>query len=288
MANKTSVALGYFDGLHKGHMKILHSALSSSGDGVEPYVLLFDRHPQTVVGKTGPSSIMTKDDRDSILSGMGFKIITLPFEDIHKMSPEEFVEEILFKKLNAKTVCCGFNYRFGKNASGDSKTLSELCKNFGIETVVESEQRVDGETVSSTKIRSLIEDGNITLVNKLLGRPFGYTLEVIHGNKNGRLLGFPTVNQAFPENFTVPKYGVYASNTTVDGKIYRSITNIGIRPTLSDDTLLSETHIIGFDRDLYGEKIKVELLKFIRSERKFNSLEEVFTQVKEDIKIASK
>lgn len=287
MANKTSVALGYFDGLHKGHMKILHSALSSSGDGVEPFVLLFDCHPQTVIGKTAPSSIMTKDDRDSLLSEMGFHILTIPFTDIREMSAKEFVEEILFRKLNAKTVCCGFNYRFGKNASGDSKTLSELCKNYGIETIVESEQTVDGETVSSTKIRSLIEDGNITLVNKLLGRPFGYTLEVIHGNKNGRLLGFPTANQAFPENFTVPKYGVYASKTTVDGKIYRSITNIGIRPTLSDDTLLSETHIIGFDRDLYGEKIKVELLKFIRSERKFNSLEEVFTQVREDIKLAS-
>lgn len=287
MANKTSVALGYFDGLHKGHMKILHSALSSSGDGVEPLVLLFDCHPQTVIGKTAPSSIMTKDDRDSLLSEMGFHILTIPFTDIREMSAKEFVEEILFRKLNAKTVCCGFNYRFGKNASGDSKTLSELCKNYGIETIVESEQTVDGETVSSTKIRSLIEDGNITLVNKLLGRPFGYTLEVIHGNKNGRLLGFPTANQAFPENFTVPKYGVYASKTTVDGKIYRSITNIGIRPTLSDDTLLSETHIIGFDRDLYGEKIKVELLKFIRSERKFNSLEEVFTQVREDIKLAS-
>ena len=143
-------------------------------------------------------------------------------------------------------------------------------------------------TLKFTLIRKLISDGDMKKAEKLLGRPFSYTLEVIHGQQKGRLLGFPTANQIFPDNFAIPKYGVYSSKTTIDGKIFKSITNIGIRPTITDDTLLSETHIIGFNDDLYGQYIKVELLSFIREERKFNSLNEVFNQVREDIKVAIK
>lgn len=287
MINRSSVALGNFDGLHIGHMKVLQSALSSSGDGVVPFVLLFDCHPQKIINGTEPPCIMTNDDRNSTLREMGFEIMTVSFEEIHDMMPEEFVRTILCDTLHAKNVCCGYNYRFGKNGSGNSEKLSTLCERYGIKVVVSEEQTVDGEAVSSTRIRKLLSDGDMPSVQKLLGRPFSYSFQVIHGNKNGRLLGFPTANQVFPDGFAVPKYGVYASRTTVDGKVFSSITNIGIRPTLEDDTLLSETNIIGFDGDIYGEKIKVELLRFIRPERKFNSLEEVFSQVREDIKCAT-
>ena len=283
---KSSVALGNFDGLHMGHMKVLKSALSSSGDGVVPYVLLFDCHPQKIIKGAEPPYVMTRDDRDDSLRKMGFTIMTVPFTQVRNLSPEEFVKDILVGKLNAKTVCCGYNYRFGKDGTGTAQLLTELCIKHGIETVVSNEQLIDGETVSSTRIRRLLSEGDVEGAEKLLGRPFSYAFEVVKGNQNGRRLGFPTANQVFPEGFAVPKYGVYASKTTVDGKEYRSITNIGIRPTLVDDTLLSETNIIGFDGDLYGRKIKVELSRFIRPERKFKNLEEVFSQVREDIKYA--
>lgn len=286
MINRSSVALGNFDGLHIGHMKVLQSALSSSGDGVVPFVLLFDCHPQKIIKGTEPPCIMTNDDRNSMLREMGFEIMTVSFEEVHDMTPEEFVGTILCDTLHAKNVCCGYNYRFGKNGSGNIDELQRLCKKYSVEVEVSEEQTVDGEAVSSTRIRKLIEQGDVERAERLLGRPFSYSFEVIHGNKNGRLLGFPTANQVFPDGFAVPKYGVYASRTTVDEKVFCSITNIGIRPTLEDDTLLSETNIIGFDGDIYGEKIKVELLRFIRPERKFNSLEEVFSQVREDIKCA--
>lgn len=286
MTKKSSVALGNFDGLHMGHMKVLESALSSSRDGVVPCVLLFDCHPQKVIKGVEPSYIMTPHDRNEMLEGMGFTLVTVSFEEIRNLSPEEFVRNILVGRLNAVTVCCGYNYRFGKDGEGNSSRLFEICEKHGVKTVVCDEQTVDGETVSSTRIRKLLAEGDVEGAEKLLGRPFSYTFEVVEGNKNGRLLGFPTANQAFPEGFAVPKYGVYASKTAVDGRRYRSITNIGIRPTINDDTLLSETHIIGFDGDLYGRKIKVELSRFIRPERKFKSLEEVFSQVREDIKYA--
>lgn len=288
MKSGSSVALGTFDGLHKGHMKVLESALSSSRDGVVPFVLLFDCHPQKILKGTEPLCIMTDSDRNDFLREMGFEIETVSFEELHNMSPEDFVKDILCDRLHAKTVCCGYNYRFGKGGCGDSEELSKLCEKYGIKAVICDAQTVDGEPVSSTLIRKLISNGDMKKAEKLLGRPFSYTLEVIHGQQKGRLLGFPTANQAFPENFAVPKYGVYASRTTVDGEVFKSITNIGIRPTLTDDTLLSETHILGFNGDLYGEKIKIQLLHFIRNERKFNSLKEVFNQVREDIKIAIK
>ena len=288
MKSGSSVALGTFDGLHKGHMKVLESALSSSGDGVVPFVLLFDCHPQKILSGAEPPCIMTDSDRNDFLREMGFQIKTVSFEELHYMSPEDFVKDILHDRLFAKTVCCGYNYRFGKGGCGDSEELSKLCKKYGIETVICDEQTVDGEPVSSTLIRKLISDGNMKKAEKLLGRPFSYTLEVIHGQQKGRLLGFPTANQIFPENFAIPKYGVYSSKTTIDDKIFKSITNIGIRPTITDDTLLSETHIIGFSGDLYGQYIKVELIGFIREERKFDSLNEVFNQVREDIRLAIK
>ena len=228
MKSGSSVALGTFDGLHKGHMKVLESALSSSGDGVVPFVLLFDCPPQKILSGAEPPCIMTDSDRNDFLREMGFQIKTVSFEELHNMSPEDFVKDILHDRLFAKTVCCGYNYRFGKGGCGDSEELSKLCKKYGIETVICDEQTVDGEPVSSTLIRKLISDGNMKKAEKLLGRPFSYTLEVIHGQQKGRLLGFPTANQIFPENFAIPKYGVYSSKTTIDGKIFKSITNIGI------------------------------------------------------------
>ena len=145
---------------------------------------------------------------------------------------------------------------------------------------------VDGRPVSSTRIRSLLESGAPDEAARLLTRPFAVTEIVRHGHENGRRLGFPTINQQLPPELVTPKYGVYASRTTVDGVRYDSITNIGVRPTLPDDTPGCETHILGYDRMLYGEEVTVELLRYLRPERRFKSLEDVFRQVRLDIQTA--
>ena len=283
---KTSVALGSFDGLHKGHQNVLQNALSSADDGLSASVLLFDTHPQKVLTGVMPPLLLAESERDTLLRQMGFALQTVSFESIRNLMPEAFVEKVLCEKLCAGAVSCGYNYRFGRNGAGDAALLQRLCAPRGIRVSVCETAVFEGEPVSSTRIRRALENGEPDKAAAMLTRPFSYTAEVIHGNARGRELGYPTANQQLPFGLVVPKYGVYASQTTVQGRTYNSITNIGIRPTLPDDTCGSETHILGCCADLYGQQITVALNRYIRSERKFASLDEVFTQVQKDIEFA--
>ncbi len=286
---KTAVALGNFDGLHKGHIAVVNKAVTQKSNGLEPCILTFEAHPQKTLRGSAPKRIMTRSLCEKLTEKLGCKTVRIPFEEVRNMTPEEFFNEILIKKLNAGFVSCGFNYHFGKMGKGTAETLRKLSENAKIGFECAEEVLYKGEAISSTKIRQLIENGDIEEANKMLGRHFSYDFEVVHGDKIGKkLLGIPTINQLFPDLHIVPRCGVYASATEVDGKIYPSMTNIGKRPTVNGDQLRSETCIIGFSGDLYGRYPEVKLIKLIREEKKFPSLEALSEQLKKDSETAEK
>ena len=283
-ANRTAVALGNFDGMHVGHMAVLEAAKSFESEGLLPVAVLFDEHSLKAITGKAPAMLMTVTERNRIINENGLRIETLVFNEIRDLSPSAFVEKILVGRLGAAAVCCGYNYRFGKGASGTAQTMSEICGRLGLKCRVSGEVDVDRCAVSSTKIRGFIENGEIEKANKMLGRPFGFSSRVIDGDKRGRVLGFPTINQIIPEELAMPRFGVYQSVVTVNGEKYKGVTNVGRRPTVGTEKILSETHILDFDRDIYGENVDVRLIKFIRPEKKFSSFDELARQIKSDAK----
>ena len=286
---KTAVALGNFDGLHKGHLAVINKAVIQKDNGLLPCIVTFDEHPQKMLRGESPKKLMTEGLYEKESEKIGCKTIKLSFESVRNMTPEEFFAEILVKKLNAGFVSCGFNYRFGKGGKGNAEALAELCKENGIGFFCADGVCYKDENISSTRIRKAVESGDIENANKMLGRYFSYDFEVVTGDRIGaKVLGFPTINQIFPQNHIVPKSGVYASVAEVDGKIYPSMTNIGKRPTVGGEQLRSETSIIGFSGDLYGKNTPVSLIAYIRDEEKFPSLEALSAQLKKDSEKAEK
>ncbi|MBQ8784108.1 MAG: bifunctional riboflavin kinase/FAD synthetase [Clostridia bacterium] len=282
----TAVALGNFDGLHKGHLSVLEKALEFRKDGYVPTVVLFDVHPKEVLSGSF-KRLLTTCETERMLTSMGFEIYKASFNEVKNLTPEDFFEKILVKELNAKALCCGFNYSFGKGGKGDSKLLLSLAKSGSIACCVLPEKEVDSATVSSTAIKNYIANGEPEKAAQMLGRNFAFSGEVIHGDRRGRELGFPTANQRIDESLIVPKYGVYETLVTVDGKKYRGVTNIGIRPTYLSDVVLSETNILGFSGDIYSKNITVELVKYLREERKFSSAETLISQLNDDVRQVS-
>lgn len=276
---KRAVALGFFDGLHTAHMAVLSRALEQKKNGLVPSILIFDRHPAEVIYGVEVKRLMTPERRDEILTGLGFEIIRCRFADIKELTPEEFVSRIIVNELNAGYVCCGYNYRFGKNGAGGCETLVKLCESAGITVGVCERITVNGKSVCSTAIREAATDGDMETVRLMLGRPLEFCTSVFSGDKRGRLLGAPTANQFLPENFIIPKFGVYASVVELEGIAYPAVTNIGNRPTFDGASLRSETFIIGFSGDLYGRSIDVKLYAFIRNEMKFDSFEALKKQI---------
>ena len=286
---KSAVALGFFDGLHLGHTQVIVQALLQE---LTPIIFTFSN--RSLLPKfTRREDIITYDFKSELLESMGVKHIFAPdFTDVKDMTAQQFVEEILVRRLKAGFVSCGYDFRFAKGGKADADTLRELCGRQGIEVCVVPAVIIDGETVSSTLIRELIKGGDIEKANLLLGYELTYSLEVIHGKMNGRKIGFPTINQAIPEGMTVPRQGVYKSRTRVGNTDYPSITNIGVKPTIRLEenerrVPLMETHIIGFEGDLYGERIRVSLLAYMREERKFKGLDELSGQLEKDKKTAA-
>ncbi len=281
----SAVALGNFDGLHIAHRTVLKNACSYAlENNIQAAALLFDVHPKNLQAKK-VGLLMSFDDKKSEIEKIGLKPLVIPFEEIRNFSAEKFVEEILKKRFKAKAVFCGYNYHFGVGGKADVNVLKMLCEKHGIELFVSEKVEDGGSAVSSSRLRELLKDGKVDEANRLMQRDFSYALEVVHGQKRGRELGFPTINQYFPSDLVVPKFGVYASSVVIDGKTYRSFTNIGFRPTFPEDDIRSETHIFGYDGDLYSKKVRVSLHKYLREEIKFSSLENLVSQLSEDKKI---
>lgn len=270
------MALGTFDGLHIGHKAVITSEKSEYENKI---ALMFNAHPQLLLAGVNPGRLITPRKEKELLYSWGVVPQYIDFNSISSLTPEEFVDEILINKYNAKSVACGFNYRFGRDASGDADTLKRICAEREIKVTVVEEIDYEGKAVSSTRIRNAIADGDMKSAKNMLGRYFSFDFEVLHGDERGRILGSPTINQFFTEDFQVPDFGVYASFTCVDGKTYPSVTNIGIRPTIGNSEKRSETNIMGFEGDLYGKFPEVFIVEKIRGEMQFNSLEELSAQI---------
>lgn len=281
--NRTAIALGFFDGLHLAHIQVIRPVLDVYREkGFVPCVLLFDKHPQSVLSDCEVPFLLENEKRNSILASLGVKTLFLEFDGIKNLSPEEFVKNILVEKYNAGLVSCGYNYRFGKKAQGNVELLGKLGEQYGFEVSVCENTRLDNESVSSSAIRKAIQNGDIVKANKMLGRPFSFSAEVFDGDHRGRLLGAPTINQYLPKGIAVPKFGVYASVAVIDGKEMPSVTNIGNRPTFDGVSVRSETYIIDYNGDLYGKTVEVRLFDFIRAEKKFADANELKAQIASD------
>ena len=273
------VALGTFDGLHLGHKAVI---TAEKTEYQRKLALMFTKHPQLSLKGEAPGALITPEKEKEILSGWGVTAEYIDFSQICNLTPEAFVDDILIKKYNASSVACGFNYRFGKDAEGDAKALLRLCAEREIKVTVVDAVEYENETVSSTRIRQALREGRMKDVKNMLGRYFSYDFLVVHGDERGRVLGSPTINQFFDEDFAVPQFGVYASFTVVDGKTYPSVTNIGVRPTFKNSEKRSETNILGFNGDLYGKHPEVFIVEKMREEMKFSSLDELKSQIDKD------
>ncbi len=276
------LALGNFDGLHCGHRAVLQTALDCAcALRQRPAVLLFDRHPREVLTGVCPPMLMTEAEKRRRLQDLGFEVALISFEQIRDLSPAGFLD-LLQTDFAPSALCCGNNYRFGAKAAGNVETLRELCPEKGIAVHVAPDVLFHGAPVSSTRIRVLLENGDMESAGRMLGRPFSYTFPVIDGDKRGRVLGFPTANQRFPEHFVQPRRGVYASKVCLKRVWYPAVTNIGVRPTIGTPDCRSETHILGFDGDLYGKPLEVHLLRFLREESDFGTLDALKAQIAAD------
>lgn len=283
---KTSLALGNFDGVHLGHSKLITSMIRDiKSSNINPSILLFNKHPKEVLFGKSPEFLTSFQDKYKILDNMGVKTIyKVDFTDEFRMlSPEEFVKKFLVEKLNIKSVYAGFDYRFGFKASGDIETLKLLGEKYNFQVNIIEPVYDQDHILSSTEIRKLIKDGNIKLANEMLGRNYKITGKVVHGNKIGRTLGFPTANIELATNYQIPKIGVYKTHTIINNESYLSLTSIGTNPSVGGDIVKLESYIIDFDSDIYDEKIEIEFLEYIREERYFSSLEDLKSQMQKDV-----
>ena len=276
-----SVALGTFDGIHLGHMAVLRGILNSGGT---PLALTFSLPPKF---STGKNLLLTPNDKLNELKKLGISAEVMDFEKVKNLSPYEFLS-FVYKEFSPKIIATGYNFRFGKGAEGTVNTIADFCKEHNIEYYMADAVLVNGEPVSSTKIRNLITDGDVNTANKMLGKFFSFSGEIQHGDERGRVMGFPTVNIPYPSELVTAKFGVYASFTEIDGKLYKSVTDIGVRPTFKTDYVISETNILDFDGDAYGKKATVYLAEFIRQEKRFSGLDELKAAIKNDKQTAIK
>ena len=274
----TAIALGYFDGLHKGHRNVISLAAAEKENGLTPVCFTFSKSPKSVLYGTQSNALMTSEDKIKTLERLGIeRTYQADFEKIMNMPAKDFAQEILIDTLKAEKLFCGFNYRYGKNGEGSAETLKSFCKSKGITLTVVPATESDGEVVSSTLIRKLITDGNVKRANELMCSRFGFSSVIEHGKRLGRELGTPTINQPLCSELVVPKFGVYASIVTLEnGETYCGVTNIGIKPTVGGNTPLCETWMPKYKGgEIYGQSADVRLLEFIRPERKFSGIDEL-------------
>ena len=284
----TVLCLGNFDGVHMGHRALAKETvrrkdeLSEKFSDLKSGAWFFGRAPiEVITGKPQPH-ITDFEQKLAIFAELGLDYaFVYDYEEIGGYSPEKFVFDVLKKECGCVFAVCGYNFKFGKGAAGDAALLS--CLMDGNAAIIDKVSH-NGQHVSSSEIRKLIADGDMELANGLLGRNHFICNEVVHGKHLGRRLGIPTINQKIPDGFATPKKGIYISRTLIDGKYYASVSNVGFRPSVEDTAFMNcETYIIGFEGDLYGQKIKVEFLKRLRDEKKFDSIEELKAQILTDI-----
>ncbi len=275
MKDRFIYALGVFDGVHLGHQALLTACRHlAQRTGCKPGAVTFDTHPDGLITGNAPLLLSTVQERERLLCSYlrSSNVLVLPFdEQLRQQSWQDFLEMLLQK--GAAGFVCGEDFRFGFRGEGNAEKLTQFCKEKNLPWAVVGEQKLDGVRISSTHIRSLIEQGQMEDAVRFLGHPYSLTGPVVEGRHLGRTIGVPTANLLLPEGVVTPKFGVYACQVTVDCKSYLAVTNIGNRPTVGGHRVTVEPWILDFDGDLYGKALSLQFYKFLRPEVKFDSLE---------------
>ena len=285
MSKKCVYALGFFDGVHLGHASLLSACrLMADELDCDAGVVTFSNHPDALVHGAAPGLINTLRDRDRLLKEEFHMdtVVTLPFDRALMRCPWQNFFHRLRREFGAAGLVCGEDFRFGYRGQGDARGLLEACREAGIPCVVLPQLKIEGVTVSSSYIRSLIEMGLMEQAVHFLGHPHILTGIVVPGHQLGRRLGFPTANLVLPEELVIPKFGVYVCSCLVDGERYAAVTNVGTRPTVAGVGVTVETWLLDYTGDLYGREITLEFHKFLRPELKFPSLEALQEAVRDD------
>lgn len=282
----TVLTLGVFDGLHLGHQRIMETVVErAKAVSAVPTVITFDPHPRSVLyPENAPPLLQTLDQRLAAFEVLGIEqTIVIHFDqNFADQDAETFLQEVVQKRLQAKEVYLGRGFAFGRNRGGNIELLKKMSAKLGFFADEVGEICLRGTRISSSKIRELLVEGKVNLARRMLGRPYGVEGQIVRGDQRGRTIGFPTANLK-PQNRVIPRYGVYATATLIDGVWRRSITNVGIRPTFEGDKEPSiESYIFDFDGDLYDDVLRVRFLHRIRDERKFGGIEELKLQIQKD------
>src|SRR5688572_28785785 len=286
----TVLTLGVFDGLHLGHQKIMQTVVErAKAVGAHATAITFDPHPRAVLHpESAPPLLQTLDQRLANFEVLGIEqAIVIPFTREFAANPaENFLRDIVHDRLHAREVYLGKGFAFGRGRGGNIELLRRMSEELGFLADEVPEVCIRGRRISSSRIRTLLSEGRVNLARRMLGRPYGVEGVISRGNQRGRTIGFPTANLK-PHNRLVPKNGVYATATLVDGTWRRSITNVGVRPTFEDSTEVSiESNIFDFHGDLYGDVLRVRFLHRIRDERKFGGIDELKAQIEKDTRRA--
>lgn len=286
MAKKKVMALGFFDGIHIGHAALMNMIIKRAQEyDAEPAVLTFDVHPDSLVFKKNVPLINSADDRERILSrcfGIDDVVVVHFSQSVMHMDWKVFIDELI-DDLDLCHIVVGHDFKFGYKGLGTAEKLEEYCAQRGVGCDIIPPVCKDGVIVSSTLIRGLIESGEIEKANEYLGRPHTLTDVVRSGYHLGTQMGTPTINMRFPDGVIIPRHGVYAAKAYVDGEEYMSVTNVGVRPTVSEDGGVNvESFLLDFTGNLYGRLVRLDFYKFMRPERKFDDIDELAAQIKHD------
>lgn len=278
------VALGFFDGVHRGHRALLSAAKEKATELGLPFVVF--SFVSESPGLKAPERLYSTDIKSELLFSLGAEyIVYANFPDMSEMSAEEFVSSFLLTTLGAKLAVCGRDFGFGKGRAGDAELLRKLMKDSAGEALIIEDELTDGEKISSTLIKDLIKDGKIKKATELLGEPFFIIGDVIKGDGRGKTLGIPTVNVSLQNDKSFLRSGVYHTKIEINGKRYTGITNVGVCPTFSERDRHTETFILGFCDTVYGESVKISFLDYLREEKKFDNKDALLEQIEKDLMV---
>ncbi len=285
------VCVGNFDGLHKGHQKLIEETIIlAKNENLKSLVFSFYPHPRKILNSETIKFIITSEEKRYLLTSLGLDyFIEYPFEkSFSELSPEEFFERFLLKMLNCKILVVGEGYLFGKNKSGNIEILKMLCAKHNVKLIIKSHLNLGYEKISSSNLRKWILSSEFEKAEEAMGRPYFIKEKVVMGKQIGRKLNFPTANIIADEEKLLPNDGIYATRTLYSGKLYKSVTNIGENPTLNGDKRTIETYIFDFDENIYDKEIVVYFYRKLRDEMKFINIEQLKKQILNDVLNAQK
>lgn len=276
-----SLALGFFDGVHLGHQKVIKNAVNFAKQNCcKSAVITFKEHPYCYFKGVCPKYLLTKNMRENMIAKFGIDYLyELDFDNIAELSADNYLKDILIKHFRPVSITTGWNHHFGYQKSGNPEFLQKNSVKYNYKYFELPPEKIENKPVSSTEIRQYLSKGMIEKANNMLGYKFSISGKIIKGNQIGRTIGFKTANITYPPELIEIPYGVYSVNTNFG----KAIANFGIRPTINGSKPILEVHILNFDQNIYGEQIDIEFFKMLRTEKKFSSLDELKAQIQKDI-----